>query len=56
MAAKKDQPEEAPVETAKERPYKDAKADPKEIAKIENRPKKDQIEDYHKTHPTRANG
>lgn len=43
--------EAAPVEKTSERPYEKAKADPADIAKIEDR-QPDQIADYHATHPT----
>lgn len=35
-----------------ERPLKEALAKPQDIAKVEDRPEKDQIENYHKDHPT----
>lgn len=46
---------EAKTDTYKERPYKEAAASPKDIAKAEARPEKDQIEDYHKKNPTLKN-
>lgn len=49
MAAKK--PKIAGVDDYAERPYEEAKADPKEIEAVENR-QPDQIADYHKKHPT----
>lgn len=45
-------PREAKVDKYEERPYSEAKADPKDLAKAENRPEKDQIVDYHEKHPT----
>jgi hypothetical protein len=45
-------PQEAKVDKYPERPLEDALADPSDIKKAENRPEKDQIEDYHEKHPT----
>lgn len=57
MASQKNQQRQAKVGEAKtdkypERPLDEALADPKDIAEVENRPEKDQIEDYHQKHPT----
>lgn len=43
--------EEAPVGKYPERPYEEARMDPDEIVKVEDR-QPDQIADYHDTHPT----
>lgn len=45
-------PREAKVGKYEERPLEDALADPKDIAKIEDRATEDQIKDYHQKHPT----
>lgn len=50
MAEKK--PHEAKVGKYAERPLKDAQMSQKDIEKAEDRPKVDQIEDYHQKHPT----
>lgn len=44
-------PKLAKVGKYEERTYEDAKADPKDIEKVEDR-QPDQIADYHKKHPT----
>lgn len=43
---------EAKTDKYPERPLKDALAKEKDIVAAENRPAKDQIEDYHRKHPT----
>lgn len=45
-------PKVAPVDKYPERPLDEALADPEDIKAYENRPEKDQIEDYHEKHPT----
>lgn len=56
MASSNSTPHVAPVDGYKERPLSEALADPKDIAKVEARADKDQIEDYHQKHPTLKQG